>query len=82
MTESQSEHLVVVFTSQGPLAAEVAKSKLEVNGIPAILSYQSVARAIAVTIDGLGLVKVLVNQADQARALQILEPVEDSGEEH
>ncbi len=81
MAESQSEHLVVVFISQGPLAAEVVKSKLEANDIPAILSYQSVTRAIAVTIDGLGLVKVLVNQTDQARAVQILEPREDSGEE-
>ena len=48
--------LVVVYRSQGPLGAEVAKSKLEANGIPVLLRYQSIGRVFALTVDGLGLV--------------------------
>lgn len=64
--------LVVVYRSQGPLGAEVAKSKLEANGIPALLRYQSIGRVFALTVDGLGLVEVLVNSEDEQRADFIL----------
>ena len=72
MTEPTEASFVTVFYSQGPLAAEVAKSKLEANGIPAILRYQSVGRVFALTVDGLGLVKVQVDAADAERARDIL----------
>jgi len=78
MGDTNASNLVVVFSSQGPLAAEVVKAKLIANGVPAILRYQSVSRVFAVTVDGLGLVEVLVTLADQTRALEILEPSEES----
>ncbi|MHB9031996.1 MAG: putative signal transducing protein [Anaerolineae bacterium] len=72
MTDDTAGDLVTVFYSQGPLAAEVAKSKLEVNGITAILRYQSVGRVFALTVDGLGLVEVLVSASDADRAREVL----------
>ena len=51
---------VVVYISQGPLAAEVALAKLTSEGIPARLRYQAVGRALGLTVNGLGKVEVLV----------------------
>ncbi len=65
--------LTTVYVSQGPLGAEVAKSKLAAEGIPALLRYQAVGRALGLTVDGLGRVEVCV-PADQAeRAREVLE---------
>lgn len=63
--------LAAVRTVQGLLKAEVWKSRLESHGIPATLEYESAGRAIGVTVDGLGEVKVLVpaNRARRARRL-------------
>ncbi|MHB1357786.1 MAG: putative signal transducing protein [Anaerolineae bacterium] len=74
---AQRSNLVVVYRSQGPLGAEVAKSKLEANGIPALLRYQSIGRVFALTVDGLGLVEVLVNSEDEKGASTILEQDQD-----
>ena len=38
--------LVIVYVSQGPLGAEVAKSKLESQGIPTMLRYESIGRVL------------------------------------
>ncbi len=64
--------LVVVYRSNGPLAAEVVKSKLESAGIPAMLKYESAGRIFGLTIDGLGEVSVLVRSEDAEIALGIL----------
>lgn len=67
------ESLVKVYESQGMFAAEVAKAKLEANGIPAMLKYESVGQVIGITIDGLGRVEVYV-PADLAEdALELLD---------
>ncbi len=68
---------VVVFTSHGPLEAEVAKSKLSSEGILAVLRFESVGRVLGLTVDGLGLVEVLVAPADAERARAILEECSD-----
>ncbi|MBC7254811.1 MAG: DUF2007 domain-containing protein [Chloroflexi bacterium] len=67
------EEFVIVYVSQGPLGAEVAKSKLEAEGIPAMLRYEAVGRVLGLTVDGLGRVEVLVRPQDEAAARQILE---------
>lgn len=64
--------LVVVYVSQGPLAAEVARSKLQSEGIPAMLRYPSVGRVLGLTVDGLGRVEVLVPAAYEAQAREVL----------
>ena len=73
MGDNENKHkLVVVYSSQGPLGAEVAKSKLEAHGIQALLRYQSIGRVFALTMDGLGLVQVLVNFKDEQEAQNLL----------
>lgn len=64
------DEFVVVYTSQGMLRAQVIKSKLESQGIPAFLKYESLGPVFGVTIDGLGEVKVLVpkEREQEARA--------------
>ncbi|MCX6031727.1 MAG: DUF2007 domain-containing protein [Chloroflexi bacterium] len=63
--------LVTVYHSQGMLAAQVVKAKLESAGVPALLKYEAVGQILGLTVDGLGLVEVLVpaQWADEARAL-------------
>ncbi len=78
-----SEELCIVYESQGPLGAEVARSKLESAGVPCMLKYEAVGRALGLTVDGLGRVQVLVACADAERAREILaegdEPPEAAG---
>ena len=66
--------LVVVFVSNGRYAAEIAKGKLESEGIQAMLKYEAVSSVFPVTVDGLGEVKVLVRAEDEKQARKILEP--------
>jgi hypothetical protein len=64
--------LVTVYESQGMLGAQVAKSKLESAGLPALLKYESYGLVLGLTVDGLGLVEVQV-PADLAEdALAVL----------
>jgi len=78
---SKESELVTVYTSMGPLRAEVIRSKLEAAGIPVLLRYESAGLVIGITVDGLGEVRVQVPRelADEARAL--IEPVDIVGEE-
>jgi len=73
--------LTTVRVAQGLLQAEVYKSKLESAGIPVLLDYESIAPTLGVTIDGLGMVRVMVHDelADEASAL--LEDLEIGEEE-
>ncbi len=68
--------LVSVYTSNGPLAAEVVKGRLESAGIPAMLKYESVGRTMGFIIDGLGEVQVMVpaDRAQEARKLLAEKP--------
>ncbi|MBI3914125.1 MAG: DUF2007 domain-containing protein [Chloroflexi bacterium] len=70
---SNDKDLVVVYRSNGPLAAEVVKSKLESAGIPAMLKYESAGRTFGLTIDGLGEVSVLVRSEDEEEARELIE---------
>jgi len=62
---------VTVYVAQGQLEANVVKSKLESEGIPAILQYDSATIVYGMTIDGLGEVRVQVPEplAEAARAI-------------
>ena len=72
--------MVEVCVTSGLLQAEVIKGKLEANGIPVLLQYESLGPVMGLTIDGLGQVQVLVpeDKADIARVL-IEETEEDNG---
>lgn len=80
----EATDLVLVFVSQGMLGAEVARSKLESNNIPAILRYEPLGKALGITVDGLGKVEVWVRPQDATAAGALLaeeEAVDPSAEE-
>ena len=68
--------LAVICTVQGELTADVIKSRLESEGIPVLLEYESAGRVFAVTVDGLGKVRILVSQELAEEAKQIIKPKE------
>lgn len=76
------EPLVKVYESQGAFPAEVVKAKLEANGIPALLKWESVGRIIGITVDGLGRVEVHVpvQFEEEARLLVREDDEEDLAE--
>ena len=65
---------IVICTAQGELAANVIKSHLESEGIPALLEYESAGIVYGLTVDGLGQVKILVPRELAEEARQIVEP--------
>ncbi len=67
----QSE-LVVVYTTNGALRAEIIKGKLESAGIPAIIRAES-QNVIPMTVDGIGKAEVLVPRAREQEARAVLE---------
>lgn len=77
---SARPELVVVYVSQGPLGAEVARSKLEAEGLRVVLRYEALGRALGLTVDGLGRVEVCVHPQGEALARAILEPGADAPE--
>lgn len=72
MSKPREVEFVVVYTSNGPLGAEVIKGKLASEGIEAMLKYESAASMLPMTVDGLGEVQVLVRAEDEVRARSVL----------
>ncbi len=67
-----SPDLVVVHKVQGELVAHAIKSKLESQGIPVLLKYESAGPIYGITLDGLGQVKILVPGEFAEEAKQII----------
>jgi Putative prokaryotic signal transducing protein len=67
---SASEGLVTVRTANY-LEAQIIKGRLESEGIPALLSYESAGLVYGITVDGLGEVKIMVPRdlAEEAREI-------------
>jgi hypothetical protein len=67
----QSDKLVTVYKACGQPEAEIVKGRLTVEGIPAVLKYESLGSVYGLTVDGLGQVEVQVlsRYAEQARSL-------------
>ena len=63
--------LVVIYTVQGEVTANVIKSHLESEGIPVLLKWESVGRVYGLTVDGLGQISILVPQelAEEAKRI-------------
>lgn len=70
-------NLVKIYESQGIFAAEVVKAKLEANGIPAMLKYESVGQVIGITVDGLGRVEVYVSAENAADAAWLVQETDE-----
>ena len=69
---ADEQTLITVYVSQGPLAAEVAKSKLDGANIPVLLRYEAIGRVLGLTVDGLGAVQVQVPAEFEEQAREIL----------
>lgn len=62
-----------VFTASGMTQAKIITGRLETEGIPTRLKYEAAGPIYAITINGLGEVKVLVPEEALARARAVLE---------
>jgi len=69
---SRELKLVTIYTA-GYLEAQIIKSRLESEGIPAILQYESAGLVYGFTVDGLGQAKVLVPEHLAREAREILQ---------
>ena len=67
------DELVVVYTTNGMMRAEIIKGKLESAGIPALLKYESAGLIYGLTIDGMGQVQVLVQKTREVEARELLQ---------
>ncbi len=67
---SANEPLVTVRTAKY-LEAQIIKGRLESEGIPVLLSYESAGLVYGLTIDGLGEARIMVPQhlAEEAREI-------------
>ncbi len=69
---SKGRDLVVVRKVQGELVAHALKAKLESQGIPVLLKYESAGPIYGITLNGLGEVKILVPAELAPKATQII----------
>ncbi|MBA7504714.1 hypothetical protein ES706_03368 [subsurface metagenome] len=62
--------LVAIYTAR-QMEAQIIKGRLENEGIPVLLSYDSSSLVFGFTVDGLGEVKIMVPErfAEQAREI-------------
>ena len=72
------KELEEVYTASGQIQAHVIKGRLESEGIPVLLRYDSGSTVFALTVDGLGEVQLLVPREEAARARKILSQSEDN----
>jgi predicted deacylase len=70
---------VVVFTAQGEVEEQQVRSFLAANGISTSVRGEALRKTHGLTLDGLGMVEVLVAPDDAERARELLAAV-DRGE--
>jgi len=68
---SVCKQLVTICTAR-QIEAQIIKGRLENEGIPALLSYESASLVYGITIDGLGEVKIMVPKHLAKEAKEIL----------
>jgi len=70
------ERLVDVYHASGEAEAYIIKGKLEANGIPCILRSNAARSVHMFTVDGMGEIRIAVNESMAEDARRLLE--EDS----
>jgi len=67
----QDSPLEVVYTANGEMEAQAIRSALEAAGIPAELKMEAAQKLFAVTVDGLGAVRIMVpsDRIEEARSI-------------
>ena len=73
-----SDELVTVYQARGHLEGEIILAFLEANSIKAGLVQESAGLTYGLTVGELGLVDVIVNQADAERAIALLTEYEEN----
>jgi hypothetical protein len=75
---SGNGQLVTIRTAKY-LEAQIIKGRLESEGIPVLLSYESAGLIYGITVDGLGEVKIMVprNLEEEARGILGVEYPDD-----
>jgi hypothetical protein len=78
---SEKGPLIAVCTAKY-MEAQVIKGRLESEGIPVLLSYESAGLVYGITVDGLGEVKIMVPKAlaEEARGILGVDEFAKSGE--
>jgi hypothetical protein len=76
MSDPQDVHLEVVYRAAGQLEAYIIKGKLESEGIPALLQYES--EVFGLTVDGMGEVRILVPEPQAEKAREVIARTEES----
>ena len=64
--------LVEVYRSTSEIEAQVIKSLLESYGIPSLLQSNAAPSVHVFTVDGMGEVKVMVNESAVGRARELI----------
>jgi len=72
----RNEDLVEVWRTQGEMDGQLIRSLLDGNGIPSMLSGESLRLTHGFTVDGLALVKLLVRPEDARRACDVIASTE------
>lgn len=72
MDLSEETGLITVYVASGQPEAQIIKGRLEIEGIPAMLRYESAGIVYGLTIDGLGQVEVQVPSTLAEEARQVL----------
>jgi putative signal transducing protein len=66
-----------VFTANGEIQAQQVRAFLDAAGISSDLRGEALRNTHGLTLDGLGMVEILVSQGDEARARALLASAED-----
>ena len=80
MGETDTVLWEAVATASGMTQANIITGRLESEGIPTKLDYEAAGAIYAITIDGLGEVRILVPVDDWDRAREILSRSYEEGE--
>jgi hypothetical protein len=73
MDEQEDAGLTVVHVTWGLLKAQVIKTRLEQEGIPVLLKYESIGPIIGIIVDGLAEVRILVPKRYVGKARTLIE---------
>jgi len=65
------ERFITVYRAR-QIEAQIIKGRLESDGIPTLLSYESIGLVYGLTVDGLGEVKVMVPESKAEEAKEAL----------
>jgi len=66
------EALTTVYIASGQPEAQIIRGRLESEGIPAMLRYESAGLVYGLTVDGLGQVEIQVPSSLAQKAKEIL----------